>query len=50
MTLAQESQRKLLGAVLIALAIVPYLQTLGHDFVNYDGNLYVTENHTCSMA
>jgi predicted negative regulator of RcsB-dependent stress response len=39
-----ENQRKLLGAVLTALAIVPYLQTLGHDFVNYDDNLYVTEN------
>jgi hypothetical protein len=44
MTLTAENQRKLLGAALIALAIVPYLQTLGHDFVNYDDNLYITDN------
>ena len=31
-------------ALLIALALLPYLQTLGHDFVNYDDNLYVSEN------
>ena len=31
-------------ALLITLAILPYLQTLGHDFVNYDDNLYVSEN------
>ena len=31
-------------ALLITLALLPYLQTLGHDFVNYDDNLYVSEN------
>ena len=30
--------------LLMALAVLPYLQTLGHDFVNYDDNFYVTEN------
>src|ERR1043166_3423807 len=29
---------------LIALAVLPYLQTLNHDFVNYDDNFYITEN------
>src|SRR5437773_9023032 len=33
-----------MAAWLIALAILPYLQTLSHDFVNYDDDLYVTEN------
>ncbi len=33
------------AALLIALAVLPYLQTLSHDFINYDDNLYVTENH-----
>jgi protein O-mannosyl-transferase len=32
------------AALLVTLAILPYLQTLGHDFVNYDDNFYVTEN------
>lgn len=31
-------------ALLVALALLPYLQTLRHDFVNYDDNLYVSEN------
>jgi protein O-mannosyl-transferase len=30
--------------LLVALATLPYLQTLGHEFVNYDDNFYVTEN------
>src|SRR4051812_16166682 len=30
--------------LLITIAVLPYLQTLGHDFVNYDDNLYVSEN------
>jgi len=38
-------RRRLLAmAALIALAALPYLQTFGHDFVNYDDNFYVTEN------
>jgi hypothetical protein len=32
------------GALLIVLAAAPYLQTLGYDFINYDDNLYVSEN------
>ena len=32
------------AVLLVALAILPYLQTLGHDFLNYDDNLYVSEN------
>jgi protein O-mannosyl-transferase len=31
-------------ALLIALALLPYLETLSHDFINYDDNLYVSEN------
>jgi Tfp pilus assembly protein PilF len=29
---------------LLAIALIPYLQTAKHDFVNYDDPLYVTEN------
>src|SRR5262245_66632710 len=36
----------LVSALLVALAVVPFLQTRTHDFVNYDDNLYVTENRT----
>ena len=36
--------RALTVAALIGLAALPYLQTLSHDFVNYDDNFYVTEN------
>ena len=32
------------AVILVALAILPYLQTLGYDFVNYDDNFYVVEN------
>ena len=32
------------AAILVALAILPYLQTLGHDFVCYDDEFYVVEN------
>ncbi len=34
----------MIGALLFALAVLPYLQALRHDFINYDDNLYVTEN------
>lgn len=30
--------------VLVAAVLAIYLQTLGHDFINYDDPLYVTEN------
>src|SRR5690349_40330 len=32
------------GLILAALAIAPYAQTWNHQFINYDDNLYVTEN------
>ena len=32
------------AAILVALAILPYLQTLGHEFVCYDDEFYVVEN------
>ena len=37
----QGAGRTLLAMALIALAVLPYLQTLSHDFVNYDDDLYV---------
>src|SRR5262249_54088570 len=37
--------RSLVLAIVLALvAVVPYAQVLGHDFVNYDDTLYVTDN------
>ena len=32
------------AAILVALAVLPYLQTLGHEFVCYDDEFYVVEN------
>ncbi len=32
------------AAILVALVILPYWQTLHHDFVNYDDSFYVAEN------
>ena len=32
------------AAILVALAILPYLQTLGYNFVCYDDEFYVVEN------
>jgi len=32
------------AAILVTLAILPYLRTLGHDFVCYDDIFYVVEN------
>lgn len=40
----REGGRSILAAVLVALAVLPYLQTFRHDFVNYDDDVYVTEN------
>ena len=40
----RESRPGLAIILLITLALLPYLQTLGHDFVNYDDNFYVSEN------
>ena len=40
----QGTGRTLLAMALIALAVLPYLQTLSHDFVNYDDDVYVIEN------
>ena len=34
----------LIGLFLIALTVVAFWQTLGHDFVNYDDDEYITEN------
>src|SRR5262245_58140658 len=33
-----------IGAVLIALAVLPYLQTLRYDFVYFDDGPYVAQN------
>jgi tetratricopeptide (TPR) repeat protein len=32
------------GIFLVAIALLPYLQTLGHDFVRWDDQSYITEN------
>ena len=44
MTASLGKATRLLAIGVIALAVLPYLQTLHHDFINYDDNLYVTEN------
>ena len=44
MTASPGKAGRFLAMGFIALAVLPYLQTLHHDFVNYDDNLYVTEN------
>jgi len=37
-------QQWVMALVLMALAALPYLQTSSFDFVNFDDNIYVTEN------
>lgn len=39
-----------IGLILVALAVAPFLQTHGFEFVNYDDNLYVTENRMVQLG
>jgi tetratricopeptide (TPR) repeat protein len=34
----------LIGLFLVAMVLIPYWQVLGFDFVNYDDNLYISDN------
>ena len=34
----------LASVLLLAVTVIPLAQVVGHDFVNYDDNVYVTEN------
>ena len=42
----QYHRLKLIVSLFLILAVVgPYWEVQDHDFVNYDDNLYVTENY-----